>query len=93
MINRFNNHSKKYNEHQQSKPSAKIIASNTYWITIETLTEEIAAQVKKFLRSEKHTMDYKLITVDYKIERRRIRIVIVKEDTFTLLVDAMSEYK
>lgn len=73
-------------------PSAKVTNHNGFWTTIETNSEHTAALLKKHLRSKKRNLD-EAQTKHYKIEKRRIRIVVLKEDLFTLLVDAMTEIK
>jgi hypothetical protein len=50
----------------------------------------VASMLKKCLRNEKRNLDLNPAKHNYKIDRRRIRIVIVKEDLFTLLIDAMT---
>ena len=78
----------------QKGPFAKIVGQNQFWICAEAVSDDVAASLKKFMRSEKKNMDENNQNnnqkMDYKISRRRIRIVIVKEDLFTLLVDAMT---
>lgn len=49
--------------------------------------------LKKYLRNEKRNSDETIRKPTFKIEKRRVRIIIVKEDLFTLLVDAMTEAK
>lgn len=71
--------------------TAKVVVNNGYWVTIETNAEETAFYLKKFLRSRKKTND--LANSTYKMEGKRIRIVILQEDFFSIVVDAMTELK
>lgn len=94
MISQFNFSSRKYGEIFNSKsPYCKIVHCNQFWLALEATTDEIAAALKKFLRNEKHNLDENNKKEEYKIAKRRIRIVIVKEDLFTILIDAMTEFK
>jgi hypothetical protein len=90
MLKRF--HSSNFwgnNSYANSKTvHAKIIAKNGFWVTIETIGEDTAAQLKKYLRTMKRTNDQH--NPNYKVEGRRIRIVILKEDFLSILIDAMT---
>ena len=88
IIQQFNNYNRR--QLQTGKTNAKIVHSNIHWVAIETSSEEVASMLKKCLRNEKRNLDLNPAKHNYKIDRRRIRIVIVKEDLFTLLIDAMT---
>ena len=74
-------------------PHGKIHHYNSFWICVETASEDAANMLKKYLRNEKRNMDESNRKYLYKMDKRRVRIIIAKEDLFTLLVDAMTEAK
>ena len=57
-------------------PPARISKENGFWISIETTSPIIACHLKKVLRSTKRNLD-QLHSKTYKIEKRRIRIVVL----------------
>jgi hypothetical protein len=70
---------------------AKKVNWNGFWFTIETVNEDIALNLKKFLRQKKKILEEG--SSQYKMEKRRVRIIILSEDLFTILVDALTESK
>lgn len=91
MLREFNARGSSQFPHLKFVMTAKIIASNGYWVTIETNSEDTAFYLKKFLRNRKRINDSSNFA--YKMEGKRIRIVILHEDFFSILVDAMTELK
>jgi hypothetical protein len=91
MLREFNTQGYAMFPHLKTVMTAKIIGNNGYWVTIETNGEDTAFYLKKFLRTQKRANDQSNPT--YKMEGRRIRIVILEEDFFSILVDAMTELK
>lgn len=89
MLKHFDNFGTGFHHHKRS--NAKIIANNGFWVTIETNSEEHAANLKKYIRGKKRINDQN--NTSYKVEGRRIRIVILKEDFLSILIDAMTEIK
>ena len=57
---------------------AKIIHNNGFWVSVEANNQDIAFYLKKFLRNYKKTMDESDNKHLFRIERRRIRIIILK---------------
>jgi hypothetical protein len=92
MLREFNSRGSAQYPHQKAAMTAKLVANNGYWVTIETNAEDTAFYLKKFLRSRKKTNDL-ANSAAYKMEGKRIRIVILQEDFFSILVDAMTELK
>lgn len=62
---------------------------NDYWIAIEAISSLDAYNFKKFIRNKKRTMDMQL-DYSYKEDKKRVRIIMLNEDFYTLLVDATS---
>lgn len=91
MLREFNSRGSAHFPHQKGPMTAKVVAKNSYWVTIETNAEETAFYLKKFLRGRKKTND--LSNSAYKMEGKRIRIVILQEDFFSIVIDAMTELK
>lgn len=89
MLKHFDSYSGPFYHHKRT--SARIIANNGFWVTIETSSEDHAASLKKYIRSKKRFNDQN--NASYKVEGRRIRIVILKEDFLSILIDAMTEIK
>ena len=93
FLTSFNNSSYRIPEMHNIKGNcAKIVHDNKFWVCIEAVTAETAGFLKKYLRNQKRNMDCNQEKA-YKIERRRTRIIIVKEELFTLLIDSMIEFK
>ena len=63
-----------------------------HWYAAEFSTMDGALSCKKYIRNYKVNLDSKG-SVDYKQPKRRVRIVLLNEDFYTILVDAMMESK
>lgn len=61
------------------------------WFAVELGSWDAAFQCKKFIRGKKTLFDCNV--EQYKISRHRVRIVLLSEDFYTILVDAMMETK
>ena len=80
IVNDFNQGSRReyhYPTTHRNLPSAKVATYNGFWTTIETNSEQTASVLKKHLRSKKRNLDEAQIK-NYKIDKRRIRIVVLK---------------
>lgn len=88
MLREYNNRGSTQFPHLKSIMSAKVVANNGFWVTIETNSEDTAFYLKKFLRNRKRAND--ITNSAYKMEGKRIRIVILHEDFFSILIDAMT---
>lgn len=71
---------------------ARVVSSNQNWTILEMPSEEGAKMLQKFIRSKKRLSDINNLP-EFKIDKKRVRIIIIKEDLFALLVDAMTEAK
>jgi hypothetical protein len=70
----------------------RVVSSNQNWTILEMPSEEGAKMLQKFFRSKKRLSDINNLP-EFKIDKKRVRIIIIKEDLFALLLDAMTEAK
>ena len=59
------------------------------WSTIRFGSFESAKNFQKFARNKKKQLDLEG-NIKYKVEKKRIRIVIMKDDFFTIITDIMN---
>lgn len=84
--------SKKKQQGTDSKMAARVIDSNGFWITVETVTEEEGDRLVGFIRHKKNTLTQRKDST-FRIDNRKVRIIQAKQQLWEFLIDAMAEYK
>ena len=84
----LNNLLKEFGQGRRFLENPKIV-KNQYWSSVEYNNPDTALAFKKFLRTKKISYDLES-NQNYRLPKRKVRIVLLMEDFFTILLDIIA---